>query len=308
MALIFYSEADSYDAWAPALRAAMPELDVRPWDAPGDPAEIDLALVWRPPAGSLRRFPNLRLIFSLGAGVDGVLADATLPPVPLVRMIDPSLTRGMTEYVLAAVLRHHRSLDLFERQGHEGVWDPVVPPPAHERRVGVLGLGELGVDAATALADHGFAVAGWSRSAKAVPGVACLGGPDGLATLLARSDILVCLLPLTAETAGVLNAEAFARLPTGAFVINVARGGHVVDADLIAALDSGHLAGATLDVFQDEPPPADHPFWRHPKILMTPHVASITDPRSAAAAVAANVRRLRAGEPPVGVVDRARGY
>ena len=309
MALMFYSNEDPPERWRSALSGPMPDLDFRVWPEVGDPGEIDVALVWKPPRGELRRYPNLRAILLLGAGVDAMMADDSLPDgVPMARMIDPSLTKGMTEFVLIAVLRYHRLLDHYERVQREGRWDYIFPPQASERRVGVMGLGVLGGDAARALSAHGFTVAGWSRTPKEIPGVRCFHGDEGLRAFLARTDILVCLLPLTPATEGILNAETFARLPKGAVVINVARGRHLVDGDLIAALDSGHLAGATLDVFREEPLPPGHPFWRHPKILVTPHVASYTVPEVAAAGVVENIRRARAGEPLVGLVERVRGY
>ena len=309
MALMFYSNEDPPERWRSALTGLMPDLDFRVWPEVGDPGEIDVALVWKPPRGELRRYPNLRAILLLGAGVDAMMADDSLPDgVPMARMIDPSLTEGMTEFVLIAVLRHHRLLDHYERVQREGRWDYIFPPQASERRVGVMGLGVLGGDAARALAAHGFPVAGWSRTPKAIEGIEGFHGGDGLAAFLARTDILVCLLPLTPATEGILNAETFARLPKGAVVINVARGRHLVDGDLIAALDTGHLAGATLDVFREEPLPPEHPFWRHPKILVTPHVASYTVPEAAAAGVVENIRRARAGAPLLGAVERGRGY
>jgi glyoxylate/hydroxypyruvate reductase len=309
VALMFYSNDDPADRWRRALTDLMPDLDFRVWPDVGDPNEIDVALVWKPPRGELRRYPNLKAILSLAAGVDAMLRDDSLPDhLPIVRMVDPSLTDGMVEYVLLAVLRHHRMFDHYERMHREARWDYVFPPQAAERRVGVMGLGVLGGEVARALAAHRFPVAGWSRGPKTVAGVECFHGGDGLRSFLARTEILVCLLPLTAETADILNADLFARLPRGAAVVNVARGGHLVDADLIAALDSGHLSGATLDVFREEPLPPDHPFWRHPKILVTPHVASYTVPESAAAGVVESVRRVRAGEPLLNVVDRGSGY
>jgi glyoxylate/hydroxypyruvate reductase A len=299
---------DRFEDWAAALLTELPDLDLRSWPEVGDPADIDVALVWHPPRGELAGYPNLRAILSLGAGVDGILADPGLPDVPLVRMLDPGLTAGMTEYVTAATLRYHRNLDVYGRTQATGRWVPRTAPAAEDRRVGVLGLGELGGDAARAFARLGFDTEGWSRTPKQIEGVRCRHGPEGLDALLARTEILVCLLPLTEATADILDARLFARLPQGACVINVARGGHLVENDLLAALDSGRLAGATLDVFRTEPLPPDHPFWRHERILVTPHVASMTPPRSAARLVAANIRRLRAGAPLEGLVDRRRGY
>jgi glyoxylate/hydroxypyruvate reductase A len=308
MALMFLSFDDPADAWRAALLAAVPDLDFRIWPEVGDPAEIDLALVWQPPPGELARYPNLRAILSLGAGIDGLLAQPGQPDVPVARMVDPSLTRTMTEYVVLAVLRHHRQFDHFEREQRAGRWSYAFPPQAADRRVGIMGLGVLGGAAALSLASHGFPVAAWSRTGKELAGIEGFAGEQSLAAFLARTDILVCLLPLTADTAGILNAATFAGLPPGACLINVARGGHLVEADLIAALDSGQLAGATLDVFREEPLPPDNPLWRHPKVLITPHVASYASPLTAAEGVAENIRRARAGQPLLHQVDRGRGY
>jgi len=307
MALMFLSADDPPEAWRAALLAVIPDLDFRIWPEVGDPAEIDIALVWQPPPGELARYPNLRAILSLGAGIDGLLAQPGLPDVPIARMVDPSLTRTMTEYVLLAALRHHRQFDRFEREQRAVRWSYAFPPQAADRRVGVMGLGMLGAAAAVSLAAHGFPVAGWSREAKQL-GIDSFAGCDGLAAFLARTDILVCLLPLTRDTAGILNAGTFAGLPRGAYVINVARGAHLVEADLIAALDSGQLAGATLDVLGEEPLPPENPLWRHPKVLITPHVASYASPRTAAEGVAENIRRARTGQPLLHQVDRERGY
>jgi glyoxylate/hydroxypyruvate reductase len=307
MALMFLSADDPAEAWRKALLAEIPELDFRIWPEVGDPAAIDLALVWQPPPGELARYPNLRAILSLGAGIDGLLAQQGLPDVPIARMVDPSFTRTMTEYVVLATLRHHRQFDHFEREQRAARWSYAFPPQAADRRVGVMGLGVLGSAAAASLAAHGFPVAGWSREAKEL-GIESFAGRAGLPAFLARTDILVCLLPLTRDTAGILNAATFAGLPRGAYLINVARGAHLVEADLIAALDSGELAGATLDVFREEPLPAANPLWRHPKVLITPHIASYASPLTAAEGVAANIRRARAGQPLLHQVDRARGY
>lgn len=308
MALLFVSAEDPAEVWRQELLRRLPELDFRIWPEAGEIDEIDAALVWRPPAGELRRLPKLQAILSLGAGVEALLEDPTLPDVPLVRMVDPSLTDGMCAYVLAAVLRHHRELDRYERAQRAQDWAYAFPPQARDRRIGVMGLGELGSAVARTLLAQGFPVAGWSRSAKAVEGVASFAGHGELHAFLHRADVLICLLPLTDATRGTLDAATFAALPKGAFVINVGRGEHLVDADLLAALDSGHLAGATLDVFRHEPLPPKSPLWDHPRVLITPHVASYCDPRTAADGVADNLRRLARGEPLLHVVDRARGY
>jgi glyoxylate/hydroxypyruvate reductase A len=308
MALLFLSPDDPAPAWQAALTRLMPTLNVRIWPDSGDPAAIEVALVWRPPRGELRRYPNLKAILSLGAGIDGLLADPTLPDLPLARMVDPSLTRTMAEYVLLAVLRHHREFDRFEREQRAGNWSFAFPPQAAERRVGVMGLGALGGAAAELLARHGFPVAGWSRTPKSLAGVQGFAGPDQLDPFLARTDILVCLLPLTTATRGILNAGLFARLPVGAYVINVARGAHLVRIDLLEALALGQLAGATLDVFEHEPLPPSDPLWASDKVLITPHVASYCWPETAAPGVVENIRRALAGQPLLHQVDRLRGY
>lgn len=308
MALLFYSLDDDPEAWRQELQNRLPGLDFRVWPEIGDPAAIEAALVWKPPPGLLRELPNLRCILSLAAGVDAMLADPTLPDAPLCRLVDPSLTVTMSEFVLLQVLKYHRGLDLYARQQRAATWRLHLPRPAAGTVVGVMGLGVLGTDAARTLVAHGFSVRGWSRTEKVLDGIEGFHGEEGLGPFLAGTAILVCLLPLTQATRGILNTGLFARLPEGARLINVARGGHLVEDDLIEALDRGHLAHASLDVFADEPLPAEHPFWRHPRIDVTPHAASYGLPESAAAGVAENLRRLSAGEPLVDVVDRERGY
>lgn len=308
--LLFVSQEDRAEPWRDALAREMPELEFRLWpDETGDPAGIDYVLVWKPPAGELKRYPNLKAILSLGAGVDHLSSDPELPAhVPVSRLVDRCLTQGMSEYVLYWVLHHHRRMGDYAAIIADGAWRQIPQTDTRLRRVGIMGLGELGRDAAAKLLPFEFDLAGWSRSAKDIPGVACFHGTEGLAPFLGRSDIVVCLLPMTEATHGIINRETLAQLPAGAVVINCARGGHVVDADLVAAIDSGHIAGATLDVFHDEPPPADHPFWAHPKITMTPHMASLTVAHSAAAYVAENIRRVERGELPLNTVDFEIGY
>jgi glyoxylate/hydroxypyruvate reductase A len=308
LALLFYSRDDDAVAWGRALASRVPDLDFRVWPEMGDPADISMALVWLPPAGLLQSLPNLRAIFSLGAGVDAMLAQPDLPDVPLCRLVDRSLTTTMSEFVLANVLHYHRDLDLFQAQQQAARWQLVLPQPAAARRVGIMGLGELGGHAAATLRDHGFKVRGWSRSTRRLEGVETFAGSDGLDPFLAGSDILVCLLPLTAETEGLLDARLFAALPRGAVLIHVGRGRQLVPADLMAALDRGQLRGAMLDVTPVEPLPADDPLWRHPGIRITPHAASYALPETAAETIAANIENLRAGRPLAAVVDRRRGY
>ena len=308
MALLFHSPDEDAQAWRAALLRLMPGLDLRIWPEIGDPDEIDAALVWRAPPGLLASLPRLRLILSLGAGVDAMLADPTLPDLPLCRLVDPSLTRMMGEFALTLVLKYHRQLDLFAQAQRERRWSFALPPQPGETSVGILGLGELGSHAARVLRDHGFAVRGWSRRRRTIEGVACFAGAEERAAFLAGSAILICLLPLTADTRGILDARLLGGLPHGARLINVGRGDHLVEADLLAALASGALAHASLDCLPVEPLPPDHPFWSHPRIDITPHVASFALPESAAEGVIDNLRRLRAGLPLRNLVDRARGY
>lgn len=309
MALLFASPDDDPIAWRTALQRRIPDLEVRVFPEIGDPAAIDAALVWLPPPGLLASLPRLRAIFSLGAGVDRLLEDPTLPAeVPLCRMVDPSLTASMAEFVLLHALRYHRDLDVYEQQQRRAEWRLLMPRPASATVVGLLGLGELGGASARLLVRHGFTVRGWSRTRKTIEGVRSFAGPEELDPFLAEVGVLVCLLPATPATRGILNAELFARLPRGARLVNLARGAHLVEEDLLEALDSGRLAHATLDVFVREPLPADHPFWRHPRITVTPHTASYSLPESGAEIVAENIRRLRAGAPLLHRVDRQRGY
>jgi glyoxylate/hydroxypyruvate reductase A len=309
LALLFVSHVDDPELWRAELTRHVPGLEMRVHPQSGDPAEIDMALVWLPPEGLLASLPNLRAIFSLGAGVDAMLRDPTLPAhVPLCRLVDSSLTATMSEYVLLHVLKYHRRQDCYARDQRHERWQLRLPGPPASTRVGILGLGVLGSDAARVLGSHGFSLRGWSRTEKDLPGIACFSGKEGLAPFLAETDILVCLLPLTPETTGILNRDLFALLPDGARLIHAGRGAHLVEADLLAALESGKLAGATLDVFTQEPLPEGHPFWRHQAIDVTPHAASYSHPEVGAAVVADNIRRFRAGQPLLHLVDRARGY
>lgn len=309
MTLLFKTDIERHDTWLPALRKHLQGREVRLWPDIGNKADIEYALVWQPPPGFLASLPNLKAIFSIGAGIDHIVADPERPAhLPVIRMVEEGLTAGMTEFVVMQVLYHHRHMLEYRAQAEQRIWREISAVPAWERRVSILGLGVLGQDAAEKLAGLGFDVAGWSRTAKEVPGVTCYHGEDGLEALLQRSDILVCLLPLTEATQGILNADLFAKLPRGACLINVGRGGHQVEADILAALESGQLKEATLDVFQEEPLPMDSPLWSHPKVVMTPHIASMTVPDTAARSVAENLARIEAGQPPLNVVNFDRGY
>jgi glyoxylate/hydroxypyruvate reductase len=309
MAILFQSSADRWADWQPPLTALLPGEEFRLHPGTGDPASIEFAVVWKPPIGLLASLPNLKGVLSLGAGVDHILADPTLPPnVPVVRLLDPSLAAQMAEYVTLAVLAHHRRRGDYAAQQRDGVWRVLDAPGATRRRIGIMGFGMLGEACAARLMPFGFPLAGWVRHAQTAEGVRMFAGTEQLAAFLACSDILVCLLPLTPATHGILNARALALLPNGAAVINVARGAHVVVDDLLAALESGHLSGATLDVFADEPLAPGHPLWHHPKVTVTPHIAAITRPAHAAPIIADTIQRLRAGRPVAGVVNRHKGY
>ncbi|WP_428265196.1 2-hydroxyacid dehydrogenase [Haliangium sp.] len=311
---------------APALAEALPAARLHLWpDLDCDPAAVEVALVWDPPAEMWAALPGLRCVMALGAGVDELL-----PKLPaglaLTRVVDGGLATRMVDYVLCQVLRAQLDMAGYARAQARAAWQPRVTPPASEYRVGVLGLGAIGAPVAAALARYGYPVWGWSRGPRQLSGVHCGCGPDGLDALLGRSDAVVCLLPLTAATRGLLDARALALLPPGAHLINAGRGGLVVEADLLAALDrgdrddrddrsdrddpnaAGGLGGATLDVFCHEPLPAAHPLWRHPRVTVTPHIASLTDPAAVAAQICANLVRLSAGAPLRHLVDRARGY
>jgi glyoxylate/hydroxypyruvate reductase len=309
VALLFYSQFDDPGDWGKHLREAVPGLDFRVWPDVGTPGEIEAALVWKAPGGELRRFPNLKLIINLGAGVDSIVKDRSLPAgIPIVRIADPEMSRMMAQFVLAAVLRHYRDFVSFGRAQKERRWHYIHPREAPTCSVGVMGLGNLGAMAALELARQGFRVAGWARSPKNLEGIESFHGPAGLAPFLARSEIVVVMLPLTPETDGILGAKALAQLPRGAKVVNVGRGNLIDEQALIACLRSGQIAEATLDVFQIEPLPADSALWDFDQVLVTPHLASVAIPRTAARQVAENLRRLSCGEPLLNVVDPERGY
>jgi len=309
MAILFRSTPAATARWRPLLGALLPDQEIRYWPEVGDKAAIEYALVWHPPPGLLASLPKLKLIFGLGAGIDHLLRDPDLPrQVPIVRLVDPYMTDAMSEYVAMSVLRLHRQdLDYLAQQ-RAGVWEEREQKNAAERPVGILGFGTLGQDAGRKLNALGFPVSGWSRTAKAIAGFQTFAESAGLEALLAASDILVCLLPLTPETAGILHAGNFARMPRSAGLVNAGRGGHLVEDDLIAALESGQLSGAVLDVFREEPLPPNHVFWHHPRIIVTPHVAAETHPPTAARIIGEAVRRFEAGLPVPNVVDLTRGY
>jgi len=310
MAILLCTKAAAMHDWRDALLAEDPSLEIRLFPEAGDPADIEAAVCWtQHDMAELRRYPNLKLIVSMGAGVDHLLRPPGPPPgIPVARLKDTMLTSGMTEFVVLNVLRFHRQDLEYRAQQAERVWNELPAPDTSKRRIGILGLGQLGEASARALLAFGFPVLGWTRSPRQIEGVTCFHGADGLDAMLRQTDILCCLLPLTPETRGVINARTLSLMPRGSFVINSARGGHQVADDLLAALDSGHIAGAALDVFEPEPLPKDHTFWGHPRVLVWPHAAAITIPSSAAPQVVENLRRAREGRELMNLVDFSAGY
>ncbi len=301
-------------AWRERLKESLPSHPVFALGEPYDPAAIRYVLSWRHPPGALAGLPNLQAIFSLGAGVDHLFADPALPEKPIVRAVDPDLRDRMSEWVVMHALIHLRQLRRYERQQLERIWaDDDEQPKAGDISVGVLGLGVLGMDAALKLNALGFRVAGWSATPKSMAGVQCFAGAESLRRLLEQTDMLVVLLPLTDATRGLLNASLFAQLKQGGrlggpVLINAGRGGLQVEADIVAALDSGVLKGVSLDVFEREPLPASSPFWTHPAVYVSPHNAAISEPAAIVAGIAQQIVAFERGEPLRNAVDRERGY
>jgi len=298
---------DEAGEWRAALLTALPDAAIAVW--PDAPEQPDYALVWKPPAELFLRVRPAKAIFNLGAGVDVLLALPTLPEgVPVIRLEDAGMAVQMAEYVALAVLRVYREADAYAAQQREGRWQPRQRIAKSGFGVGILGFGVLGRAVASALRPFGFPLRAWSLRRKVSPGVESFAGRAELRSFLAASRVLICLLPSTAETRGLVDGGVFEALPRGAHLVNVARGDIVVDEDLVAALDRGQLAGATLDVFRTEPLPTGHPFWHHPRITLTPHTSAVTLVDDSVAQVADKIRRLERGEPVTGLVDRSRAY
>lgn len=308
MTFIYMADPARGEQWARYFAKQAPDIKFRIWPDVGDLKEVRYLAVWKPPANITTLFPNLEVVFSVAAGIDHIDLSALPDSVPLVRMIEPGIAAGMIEYVVHSVISIHRNFLEYEASQSQALWQPLPVRAAADIRVGILGLGNLAKAVLSRLMLFGYPCAAWSRSAHDVPGVECFASSEGLAAFLERTDILICLLPLTDQTRGILDEALLSRLPRGASLVQMGRGGHLDQDALIRLLDSNQLHSAYLDVTDPEPLPADHPLWRHPRIRVTPHVASKTRPESAVNAVLENLRRHRTGEPMTGLVDRQRGY
>jgi glyoxylate/hydroxypyruvate reductase A len=308
VSVLYKADPERGRIWSRVFAEHAPAMRFDVWPQIGDLREVEYLVAWEPPPELLESLPNLRVLFSTGAGV--VLLDLSHLPagISVVRMVEPGIVNGMIEYVTMSVLALHRNLVDYVRLQAACEWQPLRVVPAAARRVGVMGLGVLGQAVLKRLDAFGFALHGWSQSPKNIPGVATYAGRESLESFLGHCDILICLLPLTTSTRGILDCKVFSALPRGAAVINVGRGAHLDEAALLEALDSGQLSAAILDVSEPEPLPPAHRFWRHPRILLTPHIASVTQPETAALMVIDNLARHQRGEPLHDLVDRARGY
>ena len=308
MTLLFKVDNDRGLAWKNLFQRHAPDIDVRLWPDIGNPEEIRYLATWQPPPDVHLLLPNLQAIFATSAGVDQFDLSCLPPRVEVVRMLDPGIAQAIVEYACFAVLALHRKMPGYLAQQRQRQWHVQPWVAAHQQRVGVMGLGNLGMAVLDRLRAFGFNLKGWARSAKQIDAVECFAGTQQLPQFLGQCDILICLLPLTQDTRGILNASTLAALPRGAKLINLGRGAHLVEADLLQALDSGHLEHAVLDVLNDEPPAANHPFWLHSGIWLTPHIGAMTQPETAFEVLLANIRRHQQGQAMIGTIERTMGY
>ena len=310
MRILLHRADGKTEPWIKDFAQFLPEAEIEIWHAGEQCEACDYAVVWSPPEAMLPELKRVKAIFVTGAGVDALLKFGDQLPayIPIVRLEDAGMGVQMAEYVTHAVLRYYRRFDEYEAQARGGKWIPLKVPDKEDFAVGVLGMGVLGTRVLEALAPFGFPLRGWSRSQKSMPGVQCYSGAGGLDAFLRGTRALVCMLPLTAETANIMDRTNMGKLPEGAYLINVGRGAHLAEPDLLALIKSGHLAAATLDVFRNEPLPSQHPFWQEPRITITPHISALTLRRETVQQIAENIRKTEAGEPVAGVVDRTLGY
>lgn len=310
MRILLHRADGKTEPWIKDFTKFLPEAEFEIWHAGETSQPCDYAVVWSPPEAMLPELAQVKAIFNTGAGVDALLrfGDAIPREVPIIRLGDAGMAVQMAEYVTYSVLRYFRRFDEYEAQARAGLWAPLPQHTKGDFPIGVLGMGVLGTRVLEALAPFGFPLRGWSRSEKRMPGVQCYHGSDGLDTFLRGSRVLVCMLPLTPETSNLVDRTNMGKLPAGAFIINVARGAHLAEPDLLSLIKSGHIAAATLDVFRNEPLPAQHPFWQEPRITITPHISALTLRRESVQQIAEKIRKLEKGEPVADVVDRNQGY
>jgi glyoxylate/hydroxypyruvate reductase A len=309
MRILLHRSNGIVEPWISGFKSALPQAEVVVWQEGADIAACDYAILWAPPTAMLPHLAHVKAIFIAGAGVDGALkfADA-LPPVPLIRLADAGMGVQMAEYVVHAVLRYYRRFDEYEKQARAGLWKPLEITQKEDFAIGVMGMGVLGKRVLESLAPFGFPLRGWSRSPKEMAGVTSYAGTDGLDEFLRGTRVLVCMLPLTPETTNLLDRSRLSLLPEGAYLVNVGRGAHVAEPDLLTLIRSGHIAGATLDVFRNEPLPAPHPFWDEQRITITPHISALTLAYESVVQIAGKIEALERGEVVADLVDRTKGY
>jgi len=307
MALLVLMPGRNTDTLVARMRSLRPNLDIRVWPEIGNTSDIEFIVTWNHSPGELKKYPNLRGISSYGAGVDHILRDPELPEgIPIARVVDQKLIHEVSQYAVSAVLNQKRHWEGYRENQRKKKWRPI--PMAKTDAIGILGLGQIGQTTARAFVKLGFHVYGWDRAPKKIQSVHCFHGEAQFAQLLSVVDYLICSLPLTPSTKNILNKKTFRRLKQGAYVINMGRGDHLVEEDLLEAIEEGHISGACLDVFRMEPLPQGHPFWNHPKITVTPHIAGITDPDAVAGQLLKNYRRMQKGLPPLNTINRQRGF